>query len=242
LFILFNLPVYWISGAPKIRYIYMFIPFAMNVFVFLHDKFEQQHPGSLNRYLKYGALLFIAFLAGIVILPFFEEVNIGWTISFILLTILFLFLYLKFARQRLWLFIAGIILMRLFYGAVVIPLRAEQSFDYKPGMKALSSMAGGEEVNYWHPTDTLRLGINIGKTLYKWKGENIVIPAFVLHQVPYYYYVYSGKIMKLDTVMREGPQFISYSNNLTLRKIERIYGMFDGKAKDSLILFRYRKE
>jgi 4-amino-4-deoxy-L-arabinose transferase-like glycosyltransferase len=240
LFIVFNIGIYWITGVGKLRYIYMFIPFAMNIFVYLYGQFEQRNPGLFNKYLKYAGIIFCLVLGGIVVLPFFYEMNFWLVAGSAIMFLFFLIAYFKQNDHRIWLFVTGLILIRLIYAAIGIPIQSKGSFDFKPMMASMAQKANGQPVSFFLPADTLKLDIVVGDTLVKWKKDPIVVPPFLFHQIPYYYYRSSGSIMQYDTAITTGKTYISYDSLLKNKEIERIFAAFDKRAKDSLVLFRLK--
>ena len=59
LFILFNIWVYWFASSSKLRYVYAFVPFGMNIIVATYEHFATMYPRMVDKLLRYGAVLFI---------------------------------------------------------------------------------------------------------------------------------------------------------------------------------------
>ncbi|HEX7848082.1 MAG TPA: glycosyltransferase family 39 protein [Chitinophagaceae bacterium] len=240
LFIVFNIAVYWFTGIAKLRYIYMFIPFAMNIFVYLYEQFDQQNPGLINKYLKYVGVLFIIIFGAVLALPFFYDINTWLIIGLSVSLMIFLLAYFKPADNRIWLFIAGLILTRLVYAIIGIPIQSKGMADYRPMMTAMVKKANGEPVQFYLPADSLKLDVVAIDTLYKWKGETIWVPPFLLHQIPYYYNRSSAQVMQYDTAIATGRLYVSYDSILKNKEIDRVFAAFDRRANDSLVLFRQK--
>jgi 4-amino-4-deoxy-L-arabinose transferase-like glycosyltransferase len=238
LFIVFNIGVYWITGIAKLRYIYMFVPFFMIIFVHLYRQFEQRHPGLVNKYLKYLGFIFILLLASILVLPFFVKVDLWITLGAAVILAFFLIAYFKRNDNRVWFFVSAIVLIRLIYAAIGIPLQQKGMFDYRPMMESVVQGSGGQQVRFYLPPDTLNLDIRAGATLYKWKKSAVVVPPFLIHQIPYYYYRFSGQVMQYDTVLKPGNTYISYKSHVDSASLDILETAYDKRARDTLILFR----
>jgi 4-amino-4-deoxy-L-arabinose transferase-like glycosyltransferase len=238
LFIVFNIWIYWITGMPKLRYIYRFVPFAMNILVHLYDQFEKMTPGLLHKYLKYAGIIFCLVFVGIMLLPFFFEIDLWLIVGSAIIFLFFLIAFFKQSSQRLWLMIVGVVLTRLVYSAVGIPLQSKGIIDYRPMFATMAQKANGEPVSLFLPVDTLKLNIVIGDTLLRWKKQSVHIPPFLFPPAPYYFYRYSGTVLKYDTILSAGKTYISYDSLLKNRQIERIFSAYDKRTNDSLVLFK----
>ncbi len=240
LFIVFNIGLYWITGIAKLRYIYMFVPFAMNIFVYLYSQFEEQHRGLINKYLKYTGAIFCLLLGAIVMLAFFFPVNAWLVAGSVIILSVFLFVFFREQDQRIWLFVTGMVLLRLVYAVIGIPVQQKGMFDYRPVMATVTEKANGQPLLFYMPADTLNLDIVVGDTLFRWKKDPVAVPPFLLHQLPYYYHRFSGGIMQYDSGLSPGKTYISYRSLLKDKEIDKIYTTFDKRMRDSLVLFRVK--
>ena len=238
LFFLFNIGVYWFTGIAKLRYVYMFVPFAMNIFVHFYAQFEKRNPGLFDKYLKYAGVVFGIALAGVLALPFFFEINIWSVIGSAILLLVFLVNYFRLADHRIWFFITGMILLRLVYAAIGIPIQSKGMADYRPIMANVAAKSDGERVHFYLPPDTLNLDVEVGAKFHKWDKPPVIVPPFLIHQIPYYYHCYSGKVMQYDTAILPGKVYLSYRSLLKNKEISEFYQAFDKRTKDSLVLFR----
>jgi 4-amino-4-deoxy-L-arabinose transferase-like glycosyltransferase len=239
LFIALNIEIYWITGAQKTRYIIMFIPFVMNVVIYVFDQMKKDYSKQLDNWLKYFGFGFVLILAGLIALPFFESVD-RWKVFLSgIILLVFIFQYFKCAEYRIWLFLTGIILLRLIYATVDLPLKKQSEFDYKLLTTTLLSKNNFRQVRFWGPAYQLDLNVVFVDTLYKWNGAPVfVLPPRVSYQVPYYFYKETGTLMQFDTVMHPGKTYISYKPYIGERKVERLGSYYDNQFGDSLIFFK----
>jgi 4-amino-4-deoxy-L-arabinose transferase-like glycosyltransferase len=243
LFIVFNIGVYWITGAQKTRYVIMFIPFVMNICVYVLGQMKKNHFNQLNTWLKYSGFIFVLVLAGLIALPFFVTVDWWKVLLFVGIMLVFMYQYFKLIDYRVWLFVTGIIFMRLIYATIGLPIKRQKEFDYKLLATTLASKNNFKEVSFWGPPDPLDLNIVLIDTLYKWKNRKVfVLPPTISYQVPYYFFRATGALMQFDTVMKPGKTYISYRPYLKNKKINILGCYFDKQFGDSLILFRAKKD
>ena len=239
LFIVLNIGVYWFTGVPELRYIYMFTPFVMNIVVHLYDQFQKQNPGVIEKYLKYAAIIFFILLGGVIALPFFYKEVIWQVVLIAGILALFLFLFLKYKSYRLWLLITGIILMRLTYAVVGIPVQMKGLIDYRNSMITFAEKNNNQSLNFWMPVDTINMDVVLaGKMIYKWKKDPVIVPSYLFYEVPYYYYRATGKLMKFDTTAVTGQTYIAHQDRLLKHGITSFYAQYDRRQKDSACLFR----
>ena len=239
LFVLLNIGVYWITGAQKTRYIIMFVPFMMTIISYVYWQAEKQAPEKVDKYIKYAGLFFCLVLIGLLILPFFVDVN-WWEIPvFASLMLLLLIVYFRVRRYRMWLFITGFILIRLIYAAIGLPAKGQGEFDYEELTKGIAAKSNYQQVYYWDQPDTLDMNVVIGDTLFKWKDKPVeVLPYFIRYQVPYYFYRTTGSLMEFDTAMKIGKTYVSYNPYAKNNRIEPIDSFYDKHLNKYLILFR----
>jgi 4-amino-4-deoxy-L-arabinose transferase-like glycosyltransferase len=122
LFIVFNLWLYAFTGRPILRYVYVFIPFSYHIIAFIFWKTLQEQPAFIEKVFKYAALVFVVVIAVLIALPFFNTPPVS-PIFFTLVMAAFLFLYYKTRFNIVWLFCAGIVLVRLIYASLFIPIQ-----------------------------------------------------------------------------------------------------------------------
>jgi 4-amino-4-deoxy-L-arabinose transferase-like glycosyltransferase len=243
LFILFNIGVYWITGAQKTRYIYMFIPFFMIVTSYVYQQWEKQYPVKINHFLKYAGILFCLSLVALLGLPFFLKVSLWKILFFGSLLFIFIILFFRLHQYRIWLFIIGFIFLRLIYAEIGIPLKRQREFDYKSLVNGMSSKNNNQRVYFWGKQDELYVNIIVGDTIYKWKGKPVLIlPPRLSYQVPYYFYRATGSLVMYDSTLETGKTYISYNYYLKNRDVERISSIYDKQLNDSLVMFRIKPE
>ena len=200
---------------------------------------ENNYKKQFNTCLKYAGFFFLIVFIGLVILPFFTDVNKGAVFFFALLMLIFIIQYFKVAQYRVWLFLTGVILTRLVYAGIGIPLKKEKEFDYHKMAMTLAAKNNFKEIRFFGTADTMNLNVVFIDTIFKWKQKPVkIIREPISYQVPYYFYKATGVPVQYDTIMQPGQTYISYPSFLEGKEINILGNYYDKQVRDTLILFR----
>jgi len=239
LFILFNIPVYWFTGKPKMRYVYMFIPFALMILTSLYASFRERYPEVVQKVLHYMFILFALVLAGLIILPFLKDVNEVAAGICILLLAGYLVIYRRLTiRYGIICFVMGLALVRLVYAVVLIPVRYEaREIKYDQEMENIADANDNRPLSFYKKPDTLDLDMDLEIVDIN-EGKLPVIPD-IAYEMPHYYYLSSGQIMQYDTILRPGQSYIGYRSDVRQLNPEVLYSFKDKyQRNEEVILFR----
>lgn len=237
LFIVFNVGVYWFTGKPKMRYVYMFLPFYFTVIAYIYWRYKSRYHHVISKVLKYLGIVFLIVLAGVMALPFFFDVNIGWVIVCAIALGVFSFYYFKKAQFNIWQFILGFIIVRTVYALLVLPiLHQHESMRYDLMMKEVNEATNNQPVTYWSAPDSMRLKIDMKYV--KWQYEAIAAPPEFHYQIPYYYHRTTGNIMPYESTIQPNKAYITFKGWLKDSSVQILWGYYDRKVKDSLIVFK----
>lgn len=239
LFILINILPYWFTGHPKMRYVYMFLPFAMiiiaNIVVLLGEQYRQM----VDKILRWLIILFAGLLIGLIVLPFYKTVPVVSVVVGAVLLAVFIFLYWKAARPNLLLyFCAGIVLLRLVFSITFLPLRKDQmSLRYDKQMQAMATANNNGPVTFYTKPNYLQLEIDMKVASFDF-GAVPDIP-YVAYQMPYYYYKATGKVILYDTLLNKGQSYIGLGSQVDSLPKQTLYTYKDpNQYNENVILFR----
>ena len=237
LFIVFNIGIYWFTGRPKLRYVYMFLPFYFTVLAYIYWKYKSRYSIFIQGFLKYAGWLFVIVAGGVVVLPFFLNVSLTWTIVLAAALIVFIASYFKQSQYTVWLFMVGIVLIRTVYAALIVPVEHEHStMRYDLYIKEIAKANHNQPVTYWSPADSLDFKIDVG--LNKWQYESIALPPEFHYQIPYYYHRATGKIMRYESSIHPNKTYLTFKGWLKDTSVNVLWSLHDPKMGDDLILFR----
>jgi hypothetical protein len=237
LFILFNVGVYWFTGKPKMRYVYMFLPFYFTVLAYIYWKYKSRYHNVISKALKYLGFVFLIVMVGVIILPFFVKVSTLWTMILAIALCSFNYVYFKQSKYSIWMFIMGLALVRTVYAALVLPIQHEhRSMRYDVMLSEIARINQNQSVTYWSPPDSMQLMIDM--KFKKWQYESIAAPPEFHYQIPYYYHRISGDIMKYESTIRPSKTYITYKGWLKDTSVQILWRYHNRKVGDELVLFK----
>jgi 4-amino-4-deoxy-L-arabinose transferase-like glycosyltransferase len=240
LFIVFNLWIYALTGRPILRYVYAFIPFAFNIIVSIFWKANEEHPALIEKIFKYAGYVFICVLAGLMALPFFVNVSLMMIVLLSLILFGFIFIYHKIKLSRVWMFCLGVVLMRLIYAVLFIPIQESTiKVHYRDVAEKMSKANNKEDIRLWSLPDTVDVGLDL--KYWKWKFERVIVPPkFTNYMLPYYSFYKSGHIMRYDTTLLPNKTYFTYQSKLANRDVSILWSWFDVRQKAQFVLFRIK--
>ncbi|MES1197963.1 MAG: glycosyltransferase family 39 protein [Chitinophagaceae bacterium] len=240
LFVLFNIPIYWFTGHSRMRYSYMFVPFFMTVFAFIFYEFKNAYPDIINRIFRGLNFAFVGVFGFIIVLPFLIKIDYIWYTIAIVAFGLFLYLNRKALVGAVWYFGVGIILCRFVYSSLYLPSWYESiRLNYKKEVSALAAKNNFAPVRFYTKPDTLDLSIDL--KFAKFHYDSIPVLPYLVFEVPYYYYRNTGKIVKLDTILRINTNYIGLLSSLKGKQADILYS-FDNRDGEKVVLFRAIKK
>lgn len=236
LFIVFNLWVYWFTGQPKIRYVYMFLPFACTILAFIYHRFTEERPDAFNKILRPFGVVFLAAAIGVGVVPIFADSSFVLVIVLGAVLLFYTYQYFFGAWQRIWLLVAGIVLLRLTYAALFIPLQQKALQNYQPIVHTLIEKAGDAPISF--RADAEAMPIAIKTSLFHFQHDTAKVAPVLSYQVPYYYYLQTGRVMKLDTSAVTANVKFSYIYQLKEEKRDTLFHFFDWAMNNEAFLYR----
>jgi len=204
-FIVANIPLYWLSPGVKTRYVFMFIPFMYNIIAYFFIKFKDTDLPIYQWLDKLWAfvisLIGLAFLA-LPFAPYTKEAPLIWLSTLILVSLAGGCIYLYFKQQdrfvKILLVLTVILTVRLGYNMVFMPIQVEtlsKSMIYRELNEEIMAITKDQPVHYGEDAMLLQKDIKIGpwETSYQLKR-----PPFFHYQIPYYLSKTNGFVMQFD--------------------------------------------
>ena len=240
LFILFNIWIYAFTGRPILRYVYAFIPFSFNIAMYILWKTNEESPQLLTKIFKYAVALFIMVLAIVIVLPFFAKVRLINVISFSVVLAAFIIVYRRTSINQIWMFCLGLVLVRLIYAALFIPVQQKLiKVDYRNVAASMSDANKGKEIWYWSPPEPFVFGLDL--KYWKWNFESAITPPrFMNYMLPYYYNYQSGHIMRYDTLLQPGKTYFTKRELLKGKDFLILWSWYDVRQRAEFVLFKMK--
>ena len=204
-FILANIPLYWLSPGVKSRYLFMFFPFIFAIISHFFVKYHNEDKKAYRILDKFWMVLIVLIGLAFLVLPFIKltaSVSLVWVrvVFLVGLTggLFYLYQQHKDRVTRLFLVVMLIIIARLGYNLVFMlgQLEASDSMIYRDLTTEILEITQDEEVRFGDEVLNYKKEIALGpffSTTYKLKR-----PPFFHYQIPYYLSKTNGHVMQFD--------------------------------------------
>jgi len=154
-----HFPVYWLPPGGRQRYIIMLYPFIIQIFSYFFLKYFKEEEGKFNLFSKTITVAAGLAALGSLIPLFIKEMNFInglWAIclaSFIILGAVFFF-QLKKPQYSILHLLALLLIMRIVFALVILPVRATQGNAPNNKMAAarISEIVQNQDICILHPT------------------------------------------------------------------------------------------
>lgn len=248
LFILANIPIYWLSPAIRPRYLYMFFPFAaiITATIFLHIRNQETIKKWLN---GFGYALIAASFLTIWVFPFVKKVsqytvhltliNISFTAFFVIL----FFIYYKYKNLKIHTLITLLILGRIWINLTIFPYFHETSKvkDYYIHTDKMAQITNNEPIIWTGSSINLKPSIKLfGKQLIE---VFYSIPAELPYSIPYSYFKKTGHVFKYEPIPTEGKFYLAGDTLIDKSlNIDTLYQFKEFWYNRNLLLFTVKEK
>lgn len=180
LIFIFNILIYWTSPETYPRYIFMLFPPIFTVLIYMFYK-DLEENGIRSRVILYflGGVLVLGLVASVA-MPLLKQtgwVDHAWLKSSVMFTVIALlfFFYIKLKDQRLVVFAAAMLMLRIGFDWFIIPPRYNDFQEHKVGALKAAEVTGNGNLYIFRDSETehaTSFYITLGKMqLLKYKHE-----------------------------------------------------------------------
>lgn len=180
LIFIFNILIYWTSPETYPRYIFMLFPPIFTVLIYMFYK-DLEENGIRSRIILYflGGVLVLGLVASVA-MPLLKQtgwVDHAWLKSSVMFAViaLLLFFYIKLKDQRLVVFAAAMLMLRIGFDWFIIPPRYNDFQEHKVGALKAAEVTGNGNLYIFRDSETehaTSFYITLGKMqLLKYKHE-----------------------------------------------------------------------
>lgn len=235
LFLVSNMWLYWFFGVVKLRYSYIFFPFISLFIAVIYQHYLEKY-NWLKLY-RIAGFAFLVLWVATILIPIYFPVNWWLYMLTVLIVATYTIWYYKQKHNLVFVFGLGIIVARLTYAMVFLPVinDSRTSTSYRAPMKKVHELNPDKSLIFYGIPDTLSIqaDVKIGKT----KAKNILVPPEIFKQVPYYYYLYSGTPVRYDTALSNSQLAFSYKPFLEDSVKKPVFSFFDSRMTHDFLLF-----
>jgi 4-amino-4-deoxy-L-arabinose transferase-like glycosyltransferase len=244
IFLIFNLPVYWLTGELRNRYLYMFVPFFMVIIAYFFVSYKDRLP-KFRQWVDTVFTVFICILPLMFLVPLFlpqtKSIPFYWIKSIVFFAAgiaCMVFYFYRWKGHRIFLVAMGLIVLRI--GMNVFYLPAYQLNDkyvyYEKVSSEITSFTGGEKIYFAGKLQQLDPRIRIGKT--PLLTLHFVVPEYIPFQLTYYIERNTGSVLQFTGEPEAGTYCIGRESFFDRAKCEELYRYYDRRAKENFLLVR----
>lgn len=241
LVVLLNIPVYWFTGSPKLRYIFPLLPFVAILFTHIAIQFYQQHKHLTLKDAINKGILIICYVvaAGSVILGIWFRQYLA---ALVVLVIVFIIIYYakskihsEYSIKPLMVLAALVIAGRLVFAGIVIPYGSQRpKRDFKAIIATIDSTTNSGEIK-WYGDFSKK---TIARIPYVNQVDTLNETFPIAYQIPYYYYKRNNTFLNFTDSLQKGRYYISEIEFLPLDADTLIRFNKINYGRD-VMLFRY---
>lgn len=234
IFILVNIPIYWLTGDFKGRYIYPFIPFICIILGYLVMKFSDQFPATkkwIERILAFAFMVTPMALTATFFIPALKgaSVNVPFQIILILATSFLAFLFFKFRKERIYLVILLMVFLRLgMNNTYVQALKNENHAAYYSKMiNGSEAINADRQIFMSGPPFAYESEYSLGPI--KLDVESLNTAPYIAFQIPYYITLKTNQLVLYEERMEPGKRYLiqeRYVNGDSIQPMLRIKDYF----------------
>lgn len=244
IFLIFNIPVYWLTGELRNRYLYMFVPFFMIIIASFYINFKDLFL-KFNIWTNTVFAVFVCILPVIFLIPLLTPLTKSIPFYWLKSVVLFLagtaciygFFYWR-KDLRIYVIILALILIRI--GLNVFYLPAYQVNDtyvyYEKVSSDISALTGDERIYFAGNTQDFDPRIRIGNhRLYE---RHLVVPEYIPFQLTYYIERKTGSVLQFTSKPEAGMCCIGRESFFNGSHCQELYRYYDRRARENFLLVR----
>ena len=243
LFFVPNLMLYWISPGTRDRYLYMFIPFATLVFAFvIHQSISTKaRLSNLSNYVMIG--LIGLFAVAMIALPFVHPVSTIPSITAICAVLFLLFsiclwCFYQSETNKLSLFILFIVVIRIGFNFIVLPLRLEEELvdDYELHVDNMLEIVGEKPLYFQGKKETSTRQLPFSSATVEY-NELIHYPF----HITYHFEKKRKKIFEYSDAQRVGDFYFSQKKHYESLSGEKkiVYEFHSVRRDENFVLYQF---
>jgi 4-amino-4-deoxy-L-arabinose transferase-like glycosyltransferase len=243
-FILFNIPLYWISADHRSRYLYMFFPFFCIVlgYFFLNpstilQKWKNYILKIFLGVMFLGTLAFLAppFIPQTAGLPFIG-LKCG---ALILIGSAMIYGFRKYLNYKIYFFVLFIFLMRIGFNFTYLSALPTESSQliYRDQIKNILEITKNEPV-HWYGVPYTYHEPEGSSGLFVFENVKITSAGLMAYQIPYYITKGNRQILKFDLDFEPNQYYLARMDELKDKPVKVLYSFQDKWINRQIVLFK----
>ncbi len=245
LFILANLPVYWITDNPKSRYVFMFFPFMMMLVAHFYLTRKEEWPKITRGIMTLFGIVVMAVPLIAIVLPWLprdydlDQALLKSSIVLIPSTCV-AWLYFRFKTNRLAYVVLSLLLARLMLNFFMLPSVQESSHALvnQQHLQTILAFTKDDPLFISGEPFTQQNELAIGPI--QVASSEISTAPEISYILPYYYTKLTRRVLMYEPKMQSGKWYLIYGKDLQEEVVETFYRYEEPATKDEMALVRVK--
>lgn len=244
LFLICNLPIYWLSGETKSRYLYLFYIFILSILAFHFLNLPER--SKYKNWLENAVLIIMAcmtiapltlnFIPSLSVIPFLFLKTILAVIVFSVI----LYGYYQTKDLKIYYLILAMAIFRIGLNVFYLPAIPQiESRLFRPAIAEILQITKSEPVHLYGKSNKIHTNLFIGNL--ELTNSKLETAPLLPYQIPYYITKSNKHIMQFDSVLQEQKFYIGHKYDFRNQPIQIYYRFYDYWLKDSLFLAKLDK-
>lgn len=241
-FILFNLPLYWITGDFKGRYIYPFFPFfTILLGYFYTTRVQHIQRGSWLFFIMGAAFVLLPIaLTAVLFVPAFSSIPMNHILNLVLIVaaISLGWLFVRMEKYRIYLLLLLLVVARLGVNNIYLNSRAVDSRTavYEQHVENILTITGGEQVYITGYPNQYPNSFDLGP--FSLSVNSIQTAPYIAFQIPYYLTLKTGRLLKFEETITPGRFYLVTERHASGKDYEIKYSFHDGFIHSTWLLIQ----
>jgi 4-amino-4-deoxy-L-arabinose transferase-like glycosyltransferase len=194
-----NMPLYWISGELRNRYVYPFFPFVLIPLAFVFARWRQERETLSLWTDRVAAVALLGLVVGALVVPWIDPLRhsagvLPFAIVWAVTTFGLFLLYRSREDLRIPVFVLALVITRLAFSVAYLPaMNLSRVSSYPPHVERMVAFAGDDPIYLAGPPQRLPRDASIGPI--RLAETEYVGPPLIAYQVLWHHLRFTGRPM-----------------------------------------------
>lgn len=244
LFLACNIPIYWLSGETKSRYLYLFYIFILSILTFHYLNHPPQ--SKYKRWFEnFGTILLLLLIVAALMVNLIPNLK---SIPYLLLKSalaalvfsIILYAYFNTKSLKIYYLILSLALFRIALNVFYFPAIPHiETRLFRPIISEIIGITKSEPIHLFGRPNKIHTNLFLGNL--ELTDSKLETAPLIPYQIPYYITKSNKQIMQFDSILQEGKFYIGHKYDFRQQSISIYYRFYDFWLKDSLYLAKLSK-
>lgn len=244
LFLACNMPIYWLSGETKSRYLYLFYILILSILAYHYlnhpERSKFRKTFEVSGFIILGCMTLAPLILNFV--PNLSAIPHLFLKSVIALCVFagILYAYSQTNELKIYYLILSMALFRIALNVFYLPAIPQiESRLFRPTIAEILEITKSEPIHLYGKSNKIHTNLFLGK--FELTDSKLETAPLLPYQIPYYITKSNKHIMQFDSVLKDQTFYIGHKYNFRDQPIQIYFRFYDFWLKDSLYLAKLDK-